>query len=496
MIVKMGTITYQYIFLVVWIISKAHFEEPSYSTMGSDQQPTQTKSQLTQKRGGLMNDVVMIKQISTNIDINQDSRRNAITAGMCAKRESVTIPNINYPAGFMKVFIIPNTIEHLRLVYDTKGRFVLQSITAAEAKTKSQLTNQKRGALMNDVVMIKQISTNIDINHVTAGMCAKRESVTIPNFNYPTGFMNVFSIPNTLEHLRLLYDTKGRFVLHNITAVEAKVTIPNFNYPTGFMNVFSIPNTIEHLRLLYDTKGRFVLHSITAEEAKVTIPNFNYPTGFMNVFSIPNTIEHLRLLYDTKGRSVLHSITAAKAKTKNLSNQKRVRAIMNNMVKQILTRIDNMPWYIQLTLPVGNMDIKNRSRSTMLCGVHANYDIRRNVSRMRMCASYTKHQTAKRTALNVGGGMTNGASLKFRTLYGGFLPQHTTMFPDGVANSGIQTAVVGPKDAVSNSQAPTACQVRRFRRRVMQRSFGNTGVIGPGRLFFPRISSIFRIRNR
>eukprot|EP01083_Nonionella_stella_P273486 927714_1 len=450
MIVKMGTITYQYIFLVVWIISKAHFEEPSYSTMGSDQQPTQTKSQLTQKRGGLMNDVVMIKQISTNIDINQDSRRNAITAGMCAKRESVTIPNINYPAGFMKVFIIPNTIEHLRLVYDTKGRFVLQSITAAEAKTKSQLTNQKRGALMNDVVMIKQISTNIDINHVTAGMCAKRESVTIPNFNYPTGFMNVFSIPNTLEHLRLLYDTKGRFVLHNITAVEAKVTIPNFNYPTGFMNVFSIPNTIEHLRLLYDTKGR----------------------------------------------SVLHSITAAKAKTKNLSNQKRVRAIMNNMVKQILTRIDNMPWYIQLTLPVGNMDIKNRSRSTMLCGVHANYDIRRNVSRMRMCASYTKHQTAKRTALNVGGGMTNGASLKFRTLYGGFLPQHTTMFPDGVANSGIQTAVVGPKDAVSNSQAPTACQVRRFRRRVMQRSFGNTGVIGPGRLFFPRISSIFRIRNR
>eukprot|EP01083_Nonionella_stella_P176295 616451_1 len=167
-----------------------------------------------------------------------------------------------------------------------------------------------------------------------------------------------------------------------------------------------------------------------------------------------------------------YTASLRRRQTKNLSNQKRVRAIMNNiMVKQILTRIDNMPWHIQLTLPVGNMDIKNRSRSTMLCGVDANHEIRHNVS-------YTKHQTAKWRALNDGGGMTNGASLKFQALYGGFLPQHTTMFPDGVANSGIQTAVVGPKDAVSNSQAPMACQAHRFRRRVMQCSFGNTGVIG------------------
>ena len=38
-------------------------------------------------------------------------------------------------------------------------------------------------------------------------------------------------------------------------------------YPVGFMDVIDIEKTDEHFRLLYDVKGRFVLHSIGAEEA-------------------------------------------------------------------------------------------------------------------------------------------------------------------------------------------------------------------------------------
>jgi len=39
-------------------------------------------------------------------------------------------------------------------------------------------------------------------------------------------------------------------------------------YPTGFMDVVTIEKTGENYRLLYDTKGRFVLNAITPEEAK------------------------------------------------------------------------------------------------------------------------------------------------------------------------------------------------------------------------------------
>jgi len=40
------------------------------------------------------------------------------------------------------------------------------------------------------------------------------------------------------------------------------------NYPAGFMDVVSIPQTNENFRLLYDTKGRFAIHRIGAEESK------------------------------------------------------------------------------------------------------------------------------------------------------------------------------------------------------------------------------------
>jgi len=39
-------------------------------------------------------------------------------------------------------------------------------------------------------------------------------------------------------------------------------------YPIGFMDVVGIPKTGENFRLLYDVKGRFNIHRISAEEAK------------------------------------------------------------------------------------------------------------------------------------------------------------------------------------------------------------------------------------
>ena len=42
----------------------------------------------------------------------------------------------------------------------------------------------------------------------------------------------------------------------------------DINYPAGFQDVISVTTTNENFRLLYDVKGRFVVHPIDSEEAK------------------------------------------------------------------------------------------------------------------------------------------------------------------------------------------------------------------------------------
>jgi len=70
---------------------------------------------------------------------------------------------------------------------------------------------------------------------------------------------------------RLKYALTRREVLvitaRRLIRVDGKVRT-DLNYPTGFMDVISIEKTDEQFRVLYDVKGRFVLHRITPEEAQ------------------------------------------------------------------------------------------------------------------------------------------------------------------------------------------------------------------------------------
>jgi len=54
--------------------------------------------------------------------------------------------------------------------------------------------------------------------------------------------------------------------MRRLVRVDGKVRA-DINYPTGFMDVIHIDKTNETFRLLYDVKGRFVLHKITDKEA-------------------------------------------------------------------------------------------------------------------------------------------------------------------------------------------------------------------------------------
>jgi small subunit ribosomal protein S4e len=66
----------------------------------------------------------------------------------------------------------------------------------------------------------------------------------------------------------LTYKEVTTILQQRLVKVDGKVRRDKC-YPTGIMDVVSIDKTDEHFRIIYDQKGRFVVHSITALEAQV-----------------------------------------------------------------------------------------------------------------------------------------------------------------------------------------------------------------------------------
>ena len=63
-------------------------------------------------------------------------------------------------------------------------------------------------------------------------------------------------------------------LMQKLVKVDGKVRT-EINYPTGFMDVIEIPQSDDRLRVMYDTKGRFVLHKISSEEASFKLCRVN-----------------------------------------------------------------------------------------------------------------------------------------------------------------------------------------------------------------------------
>jgi len=70
---------------------------------------------------------------------------------------------------------------------------------------------------------------------------------------------------------RLKYALNGAetnaILMQRLVKVDGKVRTEK-GYPAGFMDVIDFDKTDEHFRLVYDCKGRFVLHRIQKEEAQ------------------------------------------------------------------------------------------------------------------------------------------------------------------------------------------------------------------------------------
>ena len=110
-------------------------------------------------------------------------------------------------------------------------------------------------------------------------------------------------LKNRLKYALTRKETQT-IVMRRLVEVDGKVRT-DMNYPAGFMDVIKIAKTDENFRLLYDHKGRFVLHRVkTPEEAKFklcrvkTLANSNKASCGRNPFqqgqagSIPYVVTH------------------------------------------------------------------------------------------------------------------------------------------------------------------------------------------------------------
>merc|ERR1712156_394788 len=79
-----------------------------------------------------------------------------------------------------------------------------------------------------------------------------------------------------------------------LVKIDGKVRTDS-KFPTGFMDVIQIEKTGENFRIIYDVKGRFTVHRITAQEAKYKLCKVN------KVKTGPKGIPYL---YTSDGRTI------------------------------------------------------------------------------------------------------------------------------------------------------------------------------------------------
>jgi small subunit ribosomal protein S4e len=75
----------------------------------------------------------------------------------------------------------------------------------------------------------------------------------------------VIFLRNRLKYALNARETKA-ILMQRLVKVDGKVRT-DATFPAGFMDVITIDKTGENFRLVYDTKGRYTVHRITAEES-------------------------------------------------------------------------------------------------------------------------------------------------------------------------------------------------------------------------------------
>jgi len=87
----------------------------------------------------------------------------------------------------------------------------------------------------------------------------------------------------------LNYTEVMKILKQRLIKVDGKVRTDT-TYPAGFMDVITIEKTGEYFRLLYDVKGRFVCHRVSAEESAYKLGKVKRVAAAKN--SVPYLVTH------------------------------------------------------------------------------------------------------------------------------------------------------------------------------------------------------------
>lgn len=109
------------------------------------------------------------------------------------------------------------------------------------------------------------------VNAPSHWMLSKMGGIYAPRPSQATHGLNeslplVLLIRNRLKYA-LTYREVKNILMGRLVQVDKKVRT-DVTFPAGFQDVITIEKTKENYRLLYDTKGRFVVHPITDKEAR------------------------------------------------------------------------------------------------------------------------------------------------------------------------------------------------------------------------------------
>lgn len=104
------------------------------------------------------------------------------------------------------------------------SHWMLDKLTGQWAPTPSSGPHKQRECL--PLIVLLRNRLKYALNYKEAKTILVQRLVKVDNkirtdHTFPAGFMDVVSIEKTKENFRLMYDTKGRFVIHKIGAAEA-----------------------------------------------------------------------------------------------------------------------------------------------------------------------------------------------------------------------------------------------------------------------------------
>lgn len=91
---------------------------------------------------------------------------------------------------------------------------------------------------------LKYALTNKECMQICMERCVKVDGKVRTDHNYPAGFMDVLELEKTGDRFRLLFDTKGRYVLHRIGREEAAYKLCRIN--KVYTTAKAIPAAVTH----------------------------------------------------------------------------------------------------------------------------------------------------------------------------------------------------------------------------------------------------------